>query len=72
MYFSPPTKCFYEDVLSNILNTISSETPQPSFKLVLIKFEAVQSYQFKFPDILLVSSTAALGKIFFYEIKTTK
>ena len=22
MYFSPPTKCFYEDVLSNILHTI--------------------------------------------------
>ena len=25
MYFSPPTKCFYEDVLSNILHTILSE-----------------------------------------------
>ena len=22
MYFCPPTKCFYEDVLSNILHTI--------------------------------------------------
>ena len=25
MYFSPPTKCFYEDVLSNILHIILSE-----------------------------------------------
>ena len=26
VYFSLPTKCFYEDVLSNILHTILSET----------------------------------------------
>ena len=25
MYFSPPTKCFYEDVLANIPHTILSE-----------------------------------------------
>ena len=25
MYFSPPTKCFHEDVFSNILHTILSE-----------------------------------------------
>ena len=25
MYFSPPKKCFYEDGLANILNTIFSE-----------------------------------------------
>ena len=25
MYFCPPTKCFYEDVLSNMLQTILSE-----------------------------------------------
>ena len=38
MYFSRPTKCFYEDVLSNILNTMLSESLRQSFKLVLIKF----------------------------------
>ena len=26
MYFSPPTKCFYDDILSNILYTISFKT----------------------------------------------
>ena len=31
MYFSPPTKCFYEDVLSKILHTISSKTLRQSF-----------------------------------------
>ena len=26
MYFSPPTKCFYKNVLSNILHTILPES----------------------------------------------
>ena len=30
-YFSPPTNCFYEDILSNILHTISSLTLLQSF-----------------------------------------
>ena len=53
MYFSPPTKCFYKDALSNILHTISSETLRQTFYLVLVNFEAVQSQQFKLPYILL-------------------
>ena len=31
MYFSPPTKCFYEDVPSNILHTILSDPLQEKF-----------------------------------------
>ena len=31
MYFSPPTKCFYGDVLSNILHTILSKSLQQGF-----------------------------------------
>ena len=31
MYFSPPTKCFYEDVLSNILHATLSEPLQQTF-----------------------------------------
>ena len=31
MYFSPPTKCFYEDVFSNMLHTILSELLRQSF-----------------------------------------
>ena len=31
MYFSPPTKCFYEDVISNILHTTLSEPLQQKF-----------------------------------------
>ena len=31
MYFCPPTKCFYEDVLSNMLQTILSELLRQSF-----------------------------------------
>ena len=30
MYLSPPTKCFYEDFLSNMLHTILSELLQQS------------------------------------------
>ena len=30
MYFSPPTKFFYEDVLSNIVHTVFSEPLQQS------------------------------------------
>ena len=39
MYFSPPTKCYYEDVLSNILHTISSETLRQSFSLFQLNFK---------------------------------
>ena len=38
MYFSLPTKCFYEDVFSNMLHTILSELLRQSFQLVLIKY----------------------------------
>ena len=38
MYYSLPTKCFYEDFLSNILQVILSECLRQSFLLVLIKF----------------------------------
>ena len=31
IYFSPPTKCFYDDVLSNMLHTILSELLRQSF-----------------------------------------
>ena len=31
MYFSPPTKCFYEDVISNMLYTVLSELLRQSF-----------------------------------------
>ena len=66
MYFSPPTKCFYEDVLSNTLHTILSELLRQSFQLVLIKYSAVQSRHFKLADILLVCSTAAQDKNNFF------
>ena len=65
MYFSPPTKCLYEDVVSNILHTILSEPLRQSFKLFLIKLKADQSQRFKLPDILLACSTAALDKSVF-------
>ena len=66
MYFSLPTKCFYEDVLSNTLHTILSELLRQSFQLVLIKHLAVQSRHFKFADILLVCSTAAQDRNNFF------
>ena len=31
MYFCPPTMCFYEDVLSNMLQTILSELRRQCF-----------------------------------------
>ena len=31
IYFSPPTKCFYDDVISNMLHTILSELLRQSF-----------------------------------------
>ena len=31
MYINPPTKCFYEDILPNILHTILSEPLQQRF-----------------------------------------
>ena len=31
MYFSPPAKCFYEDILPNILHTTLSEPLRQSF-----------------------------------------
>ena len=31
MYFDPPTKCFYEDVLSKILHTVLPEPLWQSF-----------------------------------------
>ena len=31
MFFSPPTKCFYENVISKMLHTILSELLQQSF-----------------------------------------
>ena len=31
MYFIPPTKCFYEDVLCNMIHTILSELLRQSF-----------------------------------------
>ena len=74
MYFSPPTKCFHEDVLSNILHTILSEPLKQSLQLVLIKFHAVQSQHFKFPDILLAWPVLLqlCTKVIFHEVTTNK
>ena len=38
MYYSLPTKCFYEDILSNILQVVLSECLLLTFLLILIKF----------------------------------
>ena len=66
MYFSPPAKCFYEDILSNMLHTILPELLRQSFQLVLIRYYGVQSQHFKFPDILVACLTAALDKSNFF------
>ena len=64
MQFSPPIKCFYEDVLSNILHTTSSETLRQSFKLVLIFKVSNFNSQILFLPLLLLLWT----KVVFHEI----
>ena len=72
IYFSSPTKCFYDDVLSNMPHTILSELLRQSFGLFwlnikLFKVSILNSQIFLWPVLLLLWT-----KVIFCKITTNK